>query len=133
MKKTLITSILIISFTPALGNAETGDDLLKYTKSANKVMSGDNASTKIDYLKAGQLLGFVTGVVDSLNAVDFCISPEVKKRVLVDTVSKYLEENKGKNSIPGIMSVSFALGKEYPCTENRKQCIHFGGKYCESW
>lgn len=81
MKKTLITSILIISFTPALGNAETGDDLLKYTKSANKVMSGDNASTKIDYLKAGQLLGFVTGVVDSLNAVDFCISPEVKKRV----------------------------------------------------
>lgn len=133
MKKTLIISTFIFSLLPMLGNAETGDELFEYTKSANKVMSGDNSSTKIDYLNAGQLLGFVTGVVDSLNAVDFCISPEVKKRVLVDKVSKHLDENRGKNNIPGSMSVSFALGKEYPCTENRKQCIHFGGKYCESW
>ena len=112
---TLITSAAIAA--PGLSRGSTyyldGNDLIEHAADDDRAKSG--AARVEDYHGAARLIGYVLGVVDSLDGNAFCIPDNVLAKQHTAIVKKYLQENPDQWNQPARRLIVSALASPFPC------------------
>ena len=98
---------LLIALTAALAFSAQAQFV-----SGNMLLSDmdDTASTSRMYA-----LGYVAGVVDSLNQVVFCLPSTVTVGQVHDMVRNYIRNTPAERHLPGDVLISKAFGVAFPC------------------
>ena len=104
MKKLILTTCLTLLLS---ANAQA-----TYFNDGNKLLSDmdDTASTSKMYA-----LGYVAGVVDSLNQVVFCMPSTVTVGQVNDMIRNYLRNTPAERHLPADVIISKAFGVAFPC------------------
>jgi hypothetical protein len=104
MKKLILTTCLTLLLSV---NAQA-----TYFNDGNKLLSDmdDTSSTSKMYA-----LGYVTGVVDSLNQVVFCMPSTVTVGQVNDMIRNYLRNTPAERHLPADVIISKAFGVAFPC------------------
>ena len=104
MKKLILTTCLTLLLSV---NAQAN-----YFNDGNKLLSDmeENVNTSRMYA-----LGYVAGVVDSLNQVVFCLPSTVTVGQLNDMIRNYLRNTPAERHLPADVIISKAFGVAFPC------------------
>lgn len=104
MKKLILTTCLTALLSV---NAQAN-----YFNDGNKLLSDmeENVNTSKMYA-----LGYVAGVVDSLNQIVFCLPSTVTVGQLNDMIRNYLRNTPAERHLPADVIISKAFGVAFPC------------------
>ena len=104
MKKLILTTCLTALLS---ANAQA-----TYFNDGNKLLSDmeENVNTSRMYA-----LGYVAGVVDSLNQVVFCMPNTVTAGQVNDMIRNYLRNTPAERHLPADVIISKAFGVAFPC------------------
>jgi hypothetical protein len=104
MKKLILTTCLTALLST---NAQAN-----YFNDGNKLLSDmeDNANTSKMYA-----LGYIAGVVDSMNQIVFCLPSTVTVGQLNDMIRNYLRNTPAERHLPADVIIVKAFGVAFPC------------------
>ena len=103
MKKLILTTFLTLLSLAASAQFNSGNKLLA---------DMNDTSSSVNRMHA---LGYVVGVVDSLNRIMFCIPSNATAGQLHDMVHNYLTAVPAIRHKPADVIISDALGIAFPC------------------
>jgi hypothetical protein len=114
MLKYLLGSAVLVLFAGyANAQIEIGNDLVEYTREADKINMGDPSASPFD---AGAYIGFVIGVYGAYHWTGFlCGVDQVTHGQAIAIVSRYLKANPAQWHLPAIGLVRDALQSAFPC------------------
>ena len=122
-----IVALLILTASPALGGAITGEQFMEKCAAVEKVNRVPVSEAETVY--ATFCLGYMTGFVDHYDLMEsknnlkrraYCLSNSrvsVTNTLLVETVLEYLKNNPRDRSLPLSQTVGLALEEAYPCVD----------------
>jgi hypothetical protein len=90
-----------------------GDRLTDLSNSSDRAES--RIASPLEYQESAYLLGFVTGVSDSVEDSLVCIKGQVPANELVRIVKKYVFDHPNDLSMSASVLVVLALSKPFPC------------------
>lgn len=108
----LLSAALLFGCLPAHAGFDTGNRLYEDCRAAN-------------YFNRGYCGGYVTGIVDTLEALQsrgvlpataLCVPEDATKGQLADVVLKYLEQNPERRHLEAGGLVPEALNRAFPCS-----------------
>src|SRR5579864_7448862 len=137
MKTCILAVILLL---PAFAAAKTGNDLLGECSIALKFFNNQSVSGNADFIKIGNCIGFVVGVMQTATlgnagpgnhpskepALQFCAPPDVSVEQVVRLTLKRLQTNSAELHLDAAVVVLRALNEGFPET-----CIEGSGKQAE--
>jgi hypothetical protein len=107
----LVAAALLLS---AVSGVESfgGNDLKQWSQEREKAVKGD---TDVSWFDAGRLMGYVSGVSDSLDDVRFCLPPRTTLGQVEEVVVNYLTRHPESNDRRALEVVTEALTEAFPC------------------
>jgi len=99
---------LLIALTAALAFSA----LATYFNDGNKLLADMDDGSNTSKMYA---LGYVAGVVDSLNQVVFCMPSTVTVGQVNDMVRNYIRNTPAERHLPGDVIIAKAFGIAFPC------------------
>ena len=99
----LLPALLMLGCLQAQAGFDTGNRLFEDCRASN-------------YFNRGYCGGYVTGIVDTIEALQArCVPEESTKGQLADVVIKYLEQNPERRHLEAGSLVPEALNRAFPC------------------
>ena len=111
--KYLIVMCLMMPALNVRAEFVSGNQLRGWIRESEKIDSG----VRHDLLKAGQAMGYIQGVYDTLKSVTVCSPPGITVGQIERIVIKYFDENPEVWNISADRIVSAALSKAFPCKQ----------------
>lgn len=102
--KTIITAALLTASTIASAQFITGNQLLDR-------MNAETSNTRM------YALGYVIGVVDSMNGYAFCLPSAATAGQINDMMRNYLNNTPAERHLPADVVIVQALGGAFPCSK----------------
>jgi len=93
-----------------------GQKLQEWVNSNSRVDAG--TATSKDYESVYQFAGYVSGVVDTLNGSNFCLSKGVTTGQLMDIVGKFATDHPEIRHLNATPLVVVALERAFPCEKH---------------
>jgi hypothetical protein len=88
-----------------------------YWKGSNLLQHLDEEARGVPSFEVAVALGYVTGVVDTLDGIVVCSPPGVKLRETTRVVYDYLKGHPQMASLPAHRAIAEALGDAWPCAK----------------
>jgi hypothetical protein len=105
--------LLLLCTLFAAGNAQAD----YYWKGSNLLQHLDEEARGVPSFEVAVAIGYVTGVVDTLDGIVVCSPPSVKLRETTQVVYDYLKGHPQMASLPAHRAIAEALGNAWPCTK----------------
>lgn len=104
--RTLIAAALLVVSTASSAQFITGNQLLDR-------MNADTSNTRM------YALGYVIGVVDSMNGYAFCLPGAATAGQINDMMRNYLNNTPAERHLPADVVIATALGVAFPCPKGK--------------
>ena len=104
--------LVIIAVLTALATYSVAHAQARYFQDGNKLLQDLNSSGNIDKAHA---MGYIIGVVDTLNTYMFCLPHNVRAGQLSDMIRNYLNNTPAERHLPADVVIAGALSAVFPC------------------
>ncbi|MDB5854551.1 MAG: Rap1a immunity protein [Herminiimonas sp.] len=88
-----------------------------YWKGSTLLQHLDEEARGVPSFEVAVALGYVTGVVDTLDSLVVCSPPDVKLRETTRVVYDYLKGHPQMATLPAHRAIAEALGDAWPCAK----------------
>lgn len=112
MKKLVLTLIIFVSFN-SWADFLTSERLFDLYRSYQRVES--KKYNEVDYRKAYEFMGYVTGFMDGLDGKVFCAGNTVTRGHIADVVSQYMDTHPELKDKSSSQIVYQAFSEAFPC------------------
>lgn len=116
IKQTCMSACCAMLLAASSAQAYTGNDLARWVAANQRYELAPNNATPEDYVDSAILIGYVTGVLDTLDLTGtICRPPQIPPRQLIAIVKKELDANpeNWSGSAGSIAIIAFASA--FPC------------------
>ena len=126
---------LALPLTPAFAQSPSDGNVLFHNCSlVVKIADGDSLMSALDNLNAGECMGLVRGIMDTMTlwqsldhggpvdntAIHGCIPDSIKTMQGARIVTKYLKEHPEKLHLPDTRLVLMAMVDAFPCSKESR-------------